>query len=284
MKPSPFRPVHVLAVMLAGWMNRHQQHAIEYLREENRVLRELLGPRRLRFTDAQRRRLAMKGRKLGRALLRGIATLASPDVILAWHRNLVARKWAFPSRRPRRAEAMKAITIHLLRLAKENPTWGYDRLQGALTNLGHKVSASTLRTILIKNGIPPAPERGRRTPWRRFLKTHASTLFAADFFTTEVWTWRGLTTVYTLFAIDHRTRAVEILGSTVNPCEGFMMQMARNITGAGRLSNMIRCRLLSCWGLILERFWRRSRPSRIRYRNINLQVYCVIAGWIWWIA
>jgi transposase InsO family protein len=230
LKASSLRPVHLFAVVLAGWMNRHQQHAIDYLREENRVLRELLGRRRFRFTDAQRRRLAIKGRELGRALLRGIATLATPDVILAWHRRLVARKWTFPTRRHRNAEAMKALTFHLLRMAGENPTWGYDRLQGALANLGHTVSPSTIRNILLRNGIPPAPERGRHTPWRSFLKTHASTIFAADFFTTEVWTLRGLVTHYTLFVIHHSTRRIHIVATTPNPGAVFMAQAAKLLT------------------------------------------------------
>jgi len=90
--------VHLLALALAGWLNRHQQLAIEYLREENRVLREMLGTRRLRFTDTQRRRLAIPGKELGRRLLAGIATLVTPDTILAWHRRLVALKWTYPHR------------------------------------------------------------------------------------------------------------------------------------------------------------------------------------------
>src|SRR5688500_16161169 len=110
--PKPALPsaVHVLAVVLAGWLNRQQQLAIESLREENRVLREMLGTRRLRFTDAQRRRLAIPGKELGRRLLAGIATLVTPDTILAWHRRLVALKCTYPLRTTKGRHVMRAIT------------------------------------------------------------------------------------------------------------------------------------------------------------------------------
>ncbi len=229
MKSLPL-PAQFLVLALAGWLNRHQQDALDYLREENRVLREMLGKGRLRFTDRQRRRLAMRGHALGRALLAGVATLVSPDTILAWHRKLVAKKWSFPTGRHGNAAEMKAITGHVVRMAKENPTWGYDRIQGALANLGHTVAPNTVRNILRRNGIDPAPERGKRTSWRTFLKAHASTIFAADFFTTEVWTLRGLVTHHTFFVIRHATRAVEIVATTVNPNGVFMAQVADILT------------------------------------------------------
>ncbi len=125
---------------------------------------------------------------------------------------------------------MKSITSHVVRMAKENPSWGYDRLQGALANLGHTVAPNTVRNILRRNGIDPAPERGKRTSWRTFLKAHASTIFAADFFTTEVWTLRGLVTHHTFFVIRHATRAVEIVATTVNPNGVFMAEVADILT------------------------------------------------------
>src|SRR5439155_25976763 len=143
---------------LAGFLNRRQQEAIDYLREENRVLREMLGKRRLRFTDAQRKRLAIRGKALGRALLKGIATLITPDTILDWHRRLVAKKWTYAGGARGNAEVMKAITKHVVRMARENLTWGYDRLQGALKNLGHVVCPNTIKAILQRNGITPAPD------------------------------------------------------------------------------------------------------------------------------
>ncbi len=230
MKP-PRRPAFSLAVaILAGFLNRSQHDAIEYLREENRVLREMLGTGRVRFTDDQRRRLAIRGRELGRAILEGIATLVTPDTILAWHRRLVARSWTYNRSGRGNAETRKEITRLVVRMAKENPTWGYDRIQGALKNIGHAVAPNTVKSILKRNGIQPAPDRGKTTPWKKFLKAHAKSIFAADFFTTEVWTAKGLVTHYTLFVIHHATRAVRIVGTTANPGAVFVEQCAKLLT------------------------------------------------------
>ena len=149
---------------------------------------------------------------------------------MAWHRKFVALKWTFAGGARGNAAVMKKITRLVVRMATENVTWGYDRIQGALANLGHVVAPNTIRNMLLRNGIEPAPERGKRTPWKTFLKAHATTIAAADFFTTEVWTLRGLTTHYTLFVICHATRAVEILGTAVNPGAVFMKQMALLLT------------------------------------------------------
>jgi transposase InsO family protein len=115
-------------------------------------------------------------------------------------------------------------------MARENPAWGYDRLQGALANLGHPVSASTVANILKRHGIEPAPERGKRTSWRTFLKAHWDVMAATDFFTIEVWTPKGLVTYYVLFVIHLATRKISIVGATPNPNGAFMMQIARNLT------------------------------------------------------
>jgi transposase InsO family protein len=226
----PRSPFSLAVSILAGFLNRCQQDAIDYLREENRVLREMLGGRRLRLTDAQRKRLAIRGKALGRALLKGIATLIEPDTILDWHRRLVAKKWTYASGAHGNAEAMKSITKHVVRMARENLTWGYDKIQGALKNLGHIVCPNTIKAVLRRNGITPAPDRGRRTPWKTFLKAHARSIFAADFFATEVWAMRGLVTHYTLIVIHHATRAVRIVGTTVHSGELFMDQIAQLLT------------------------------------------------------
>src|SRR5262249_6776610 len=115
--------LQVLLVTLAGWINRHQEHVIEYLVEENRVLKGQLTGRRLQLTDAERRRLAAKGRRLGRRLLRQVATIVTPDTILRWHRQLIARKWTVTPRRPGRPGIMQAISSRILRMASENPGW-----------------------------------------------------------------------------------------------------------------------------------------------------------------
>src|SRR5262244_3830380 len=163
-------PLQVLLVTLAGWINRHQQYVIEYLTAENRVLKgQLTG--RVRLTDDERRRLAAKGRRLGRRLLRQVATIVTPDTILRWHRQLIARKWTVTPRRPGRPGIMKAISALIVRMATENPGWGYTRIQGALKNLGHRVARSTVSRILKQQGIPPSRERPMT--WRTFLRALA---------------------------------------------------------------------------------------------------------------
>src|SRR5437867_11209830 len=223
-------PMQVLLVTLAGWVNRRQQYVIEYLVEENRVLKGQLKGRRLRLTDDQRRRLAAKGRRLGRRVLRQVATIVTPDTILRWHRQLIARKSTFEPKRPGRPGIMQEISSLILRMATENRGWGYTRIQGVLKNLGHGVARSTVAKVLKANGIPPAPDRP--TSWRTFLRAHWGAIAGADFFTSEVWTPRGLITYYTLFVLDLKSRRVEIVGSTRNPDAAFMAQAGRRLTDA----------------------------------------------------
>src|SRR5581483_627518 len=160
-------PFRFLMISLAGWMNQRQLHVIDYLREENRVLREQLGSRRLRLNDDQRRRLASKAKGLGRKLLTEMATIVTPETLLAWHRKLIAQKYDGSQRRgPGRPKVMNEIRDLTIRMARENRTWGYTRIQGALDNLGHTVARGTIANILKENGIEPAPERCRKTTWR----------------------------------------------------------------------------------------------------------------------
>ena len=177
-------PLQMLLVTLAGWVNRHQQRVIEYLVEEHRVLKEQVKGRRLRWTDDQRRRLAAKGHRLGRRVLRQVATIVTPDTILRWHRQLIARKWTVEPKRAGRPGIMHEISSLIVRMARENPAWGYTRIQGALKNLGHGVARSTVAKVLKTNGIPPAPDRP--ASWRTFLRAHWGAIAGADFFTTEV--------------------------------------------------------------------------------------------------
>jgi putative transposase len=145
---------------LAGWINEEQQRAIEYLRTENQVLREQLGKQRILLNDDQRRRLSVKGRLPRRRLLEEYGTLFTPDTILRWHRLLVAQKWDTSDRRqPSRPRIRQVIVDLIIRFAKENPTWGYDRIQGALSNVGYLISDSTVANVLRKNGIEPAPDK-----------------------------------------------------------------------------------------------------------------------------
>jgi putative transposase len=219
-------------MILAGWVNRLQQEAIEYLRTENQVLREQLGKNRILLSDDQRRRLAIKGKVLGRKALQQIGTLFTPDTILRWHRELVARKWDYSHRRNKvgRPTLAQEIVELVLRIARENPSWGYDRIAGAMANLGHAVSDQSVGNILNQHGIEPAPDRKRQTTWATFLKAHWDVLAAVDFTTVEVWTKGGLVTFYLLFVMELATRRVHFVGCTTNPAEPWMTQIARNLT------------------------------------------------------
>ena len=229
---STLHPWQFLLITVAGWINRHQQDVIDYLVEENRVLKGQLRGRRLRLTDDERRRLAVKGKALGRNVLEAVATIVTPDTIMRWYRLLVARKWDYSSRRKRigRPPIKTEIADLVLRMARQNPRWGYTRIKGALAHLGHKVSRGTIANILKENGIEPAFERSKRTPWSTFLKAHWETIAAADFFTVEVARPWGLITYYVLFFMELSTRRVHVAGITPNPDGRFMLQVARNLT------------------------------------------------------
>jgi transposase InsO family protein len=223
-------PLQLLVASLMGWFQSGQYEIIEYLREENRVLKTQLRVKRVRLTDDDRRRLAVLGARLGRRILAEVATIVTPDTILRWHRQLIARKWTYPKHRPGRPGVLLEIRRLAVRMATENPSWGYTRIQGALKNLGHRVARSTIAAILKQQGIPPSDERP--TSWQTFLRAHWRALVAADFFTTEVWTIRGLVTYYTVFVIELQSRRVHIVGSTPHPDEAFMLQIARHLTDA----------------------------------------------------
>jgi transposase InsO family protein len=227
-KPSPLAFVIFL---LAGWISRQQLIVIEYLKAENRMLRERLKGRPLRFSDKERALLARKAFGIPRKVLLELGTIVTPDTLLRWHRQLIARKFDFSHRRkPGRPRTMRIISELIVRMALENPRWGYTRIQGALHNLGHEVGRGTVANVLKGEGIEPAPERGGRTPWSMFLKAHWRSIVAADFFTAEVWSLRGLVTYYVLFIIELAKRIVHIAGITTQPNEGWMMQVARNLT------------------------------------------------------
>jgi Integrase core domain len=221
-------PLHLLVGSLIGWLQREQHEIIEYLRAENRILKAQLHGRRSRLTDDERRRLAVLGARLGRRILAQVATIVTPDTILRWHRQLITQKWTYPKGRPGRPRVLPEIRRLVVRMATENPTWGYTRIQGALKNLGHHAARSTVATILKQQGVPPSGERP--TSWQTFLRAHWGAFMAADFFTTEVWTVRGLVTYYTVFVLELRSRRVHVVGSTPHPDEAFMLQLVRSLT------------------------------------------------------
>jgi len=204
---------------------------IDYLLEENRVLRAAQGSRRLRLADDQRRRLAVKGKVLGRRRLAAVAGIVTPDTILRWYRRLVATKYDGSNvRRPGRPSTKPDIVALVVRMAAENPTWGYTRIRGGLKRVGHDVGRNTIKAILKDHGIEPAPERGAKTSWKTFLTAHWEGLAAADFFTVEVLTLHGLVRYVVFFVMQLKTRMVEIAGITAEPDGAWMAQLARNLT------------------------------------------------------
>jgi len=225
--------LHVLIAMVAGWLQRHQQQAITYLLAENRVLKAHLGGRRLRLTDTERRRLAALAHPLGRTRLKEIATLATPDTLLRWYKRLIAQKFDGSQQRRQlgRPRIVAEVEQLVMRMAEENPTWGYRRIQGAVANLGHAIDKLTVRNILRRHHMDPAPQR-RKTgmSWAQFLKMHWEVLAATDFFTVEVAIWHGLVTYYVLVVMELATRRVQIAGITPHPTAAFMQQCARQLT------------------------------------------------------
>ena len=223
--------LHVLVVTVAGWLNRHQEDLIDDLREENRVLREQMGGRALRLTDAQRRRLAVRGEKLGRQVLTQIAGIVTPDTILRWYRQLIAKKYDGSGYRRRgRPLTLQTIAELVVRIAVENPRWGYTRIRSALANLGHEIGRNTVKRILFDYGVAPVPERSQRTPWKTFLQAHWAGLAACDLFTVEVLTLDGLKRYLVLFVIELKTRYIHIAGIHPVPDGAWMEQMARTLT------------------------------------------------------
>jgi homeodomain-containing protein len=200
----------------------------EYLAAENRILRAKL-PSRLRLSDPERATLAEIGRRVGRKALREVASIAKPDTILAWYRRLVAQKFDGSKHRqyPGRPTVPPDVEALVVRMARENTGWGYDRIVGALANLGHCLSDQTVGNILRRHGIAPAPKRSQTTSWRDFIAAHMNVLAGADFFTVEVLSWRGLVTYYVLFFIHLESRRVSVAGITRHPDQEWMEQIAR---------------------------------------------------------
>jgi transposase InsO family protein len=223
--------LQLLMLVFSGWVNRGQQDVIEYLREENRVLREQLGGRRLRFTDKQRRRLAIKARLISRKRLFEIGTVVTPGTLLRWYRKLISRKYDGSKRRSSgRPKTAGEIEELILRMAHDNPRWGYTRIRGALYNLGHEIARNTIKRVLLENGIDPAPLRKERMSWKTFLKAHWGAIAATGFFTVEVLTRTGLVRYLVLFVIDLQTRKINIAGIAPRPDGEWMQQMVRNLT------------------------------------------------------
>ena len=198
---------------------------------ENRILRHQITGR-VRLTDSERKTLAEIGQKLGKKALQEVATIVKPDTILGWHRRLVGQKFDGSTQRKAAGRPLldPEVEALIIRMAQENRSWGYDRIVGALANLGLTVSDQTVGNVLKRHGIAPAPERKTTTTWKEFIRTHMDVLVATDFFTAEVWTLGGLVTYYVLFFIHLGSRKVHVAGVTPHPNAAWMVQVARNVT------------------------------------------------------
>lgn len=226
------QPWHIMLAVLCGLVNRRQQQIVEFQNAQIEALLEKLGGKRVLLTDDQRRLLAVKGHALGRKALLELTTIVTPDTILRWHRTLVAKKWDYAHKRKPvgRPRIRQVIVDLILRFATENPTWGYDRIQGALANVGYYISDSTVGNVLKAHGIEPTEDRKRQTTWATFLKAHWDVLGAIDFTTVEVWTKKGLVTFSLLFVMELKTRRVYFAACTPTAYGDYMKQIAKNLT------------------------------------------------------
>jgi putative transposase len=242
----------------------------EYLAAENRILRAQLNGW-LRLSDAERATLGEIGFRLGRKALSEVATVARPDTILAWHRRLIARKFeGFRARRARgRPRIDREVEGLIIRMAEENRSWGYDRIAGALANLGHEVSDQTVGNVLRRNGISPAPERKRRTTWAEFIRIHLALLAGTDISAAEV-LMRGSVTCYMLFFIYLESSRIDISRITNGPNKPWKLRVTRNVRIPGR-STRPRCHALQDRDTINFTFFQAIRAPLVRSVSVGAE-------------
>jgi putative transposase len=208
-------------VVLVSRRERSKELEILVLRHELSILRRQV--RQPRFKPHDRLLLAAFSRVLPR---RSWSTfLVRPETLLQWHRRLVVRHWTYPHRKPGRPAIASEVRDLIVRLARENPSWGYLRIVGELRRLGINVSATSVRNILMKAGVPPAPQRDRQS-WRRFLRAHGASILACDFFTVDtIWLRRS----YVLAFLSIGSRRIEYVACTSKPNTAWMLQQAGNL-------------------------------------------------------
>jgi Integrase core domain. len=222
--------VRAIAASLVAWIHREREAVVAYQAEEIRALREMLGGKRLRFTDVQRRRLALKSRPPSHAKLRELSSIVTPDTLTRWFRTYAGAKYdSHGKRSPGRPPKPQQIRDLVVRLARENGSWGYTRIRDVMRHLGHEIGRTTVQRILDEDGIVPAPERRRHMPWSTFLKAHWGAIAAMDFFKVEVLSLRGPLRYAVLVAMDLQSRRVNIAGIVPEPYEDWMFQVLRNL-------------------------------------------------------
>src|SRR5216110_2913091 len=221
-----------LVAYVTGTVDQELLLRNEYLTAENRILRGQIKDR-LVLSEGEKATLAEIAYRLGRKALEDVAATAKPETILGWYRKLIGNK--FDGSKFRRDVGRPKVDQEaerlVLQMARENPSWGYDRIVGALANLGHRLSDQTVGNVLRRHGISPAPKRKKTISWKNFIRAHRDVLVGMDFFTTEVLTLKGLTTYYVLFFIHLETRRVNLAGFTPYPDQKWMEQQGRNTTG-----------------------------------------------------
>jgi putative transposase len=223
-----------IVAMIAYAINERMARRVDYLREEVLVLKEALalatGKPRIELSAEQRRRLALKGKELTAEERRACCQIVRPETILAWFRQLAARKYdsskARNAGRPRKAADIREL---VLELARDNPGWGYTRIRDALRGLKIEIGRTTVANMLAQAGIEPAPERNRKRTWKQFLKSHWETLYACDFFSVEILGAFGTVRHMVFFVIEVKSRAVQIAGVRIAPDGDWMKQIARNL-------------------------------------------------------
>jgi transposase InsO family protein len=227
-------PIQFLIATIAAAINERMARQLEYAKEEVLALKEALaavtGTERIRFTTEQRRRLALKGKALTPREREACCQVLRPETILAWFRRLAATKYdSSKVRGPGRPGKGRDVRTLVIRLARENPRWGYTKIRDALRGLGIEIGRTAVADILGEAGIEPAPERGRRRTWKAFMRSHIETLYACDFFAVETLGAFGSVRFLVYVVIELKSRAVEIAGVAVNPNGRWMEQVARGL-------------------------------------------------------
>jgi len=225
-----------LVTCLAYCVDKELWKAIDYLKEQVQVLKEQQEKdKRILLNDQQRIRLAAKAKRLTRELLEATTALFTPETVLGWYRKLIAQKYdgSENCRNPGRPKISQEISDLVIRFKKENPHWGYTRIKDYIVHLGYKIGETTVKNILLENGLDPEPDLTRKTTWKKSIKSHWNVLAACDFFSVELLVRGKLVWCMVLFAIELSTRKVEILGLHAQPDGPWMEQIARNVSGEG---------------------------------------------------